>query len=109
LIVAAIFCPSILVGKGKEEMFLQYKNKIKYNNRVVIIALYTYKFIYWLIAVIKDLDLKDIKEQILSCVLFVLLSTLIGALPDVTIVWLSKKMSFTLWDNGDTNEKIILN
>jgi uncharacterized membrane protein len=102
LIVATAFCPSILIRKGKAETFLQYKKKIKYNNRIIIIALYMYKFIYWLIAIIKDLDLKDTKEQILSCVLLVL-CTFIGALPDVTIVWLSKKIAFTLWENG--NEK----
>jgi hypothetical protein len=107
LIVAVVFCPSILVRKEKEETFLQYKRKIKYNNRVIICVFYAYKFIYWSILSVKALLLEnDIKEQILPAVLLVLLGTFIGALPDVTIVWLSKKMAFTLWTNEDVNEKI---
>ncbi|MDR1895259.1 MAG: hypothetical protein LBR10_00520 [Prevotellaceae bacterium] len=106
LIVVTAFCPSILVRKEKEVTFLQYKRKIKYNNRAIIGALYLYKFIYWSIAAFKDSTFKnaDINEQMLYA-LGIVFFAFIGALPDVIILWLSNKLTFELWGDEDVNEK----
>jgi hypothetical protein len=104
LIVAVVFCPSILIRKEKAEAFLHYKRKIKYNNRAIIGALYIYKFIYWLMGAYKESAFEiGIKEQILH-ILFVALFAFFGAFPDIVILYLSKKLAFRLWDDRDIKQ-----
>jgi hypothetical protein len=102
LIVALAFCSSILVWKEKEETVLQYKKKIKYNNRIIIGALYTYKYIYGLITMIEDgINVKQIILVLLLLAIFIFILTL----PDLIILWLSKKLAFILWENKDCCDK----